>query len=249
MKHPAKPKSLDAELPPPLPDRSDSKLKPSLHPLYEELTETWQFVIACPITQKAAIIDSHLDNNHASTAISTIAADRALAIVRRHGYTVQNILSTHDDPRYPSAAWYLRCQLMQSQGMAPEITANRSMTALHRVLKRKYSMNGEKSMESDLGGDFADGQEFAIGELKAQVLHLANGSFAFVIGDLVFAGVSDIRYQLRHRHASLIESLRDYRLLTSYDKPPIQKARLIPVMDGDESSKQSRKLVIRYAAQ
>jgi hypothetical protein len=65
-------------------------------------------------------------------------------------------------------------------------------------------MNDDSEVKTDFTGMFRDGQVFAIGELRAQVLHLADGSFAFVVGDLVFAGVADLKYQLRHRHGFLI---------------------------------------------
>lgn len=132
--------------------RSDS-LAPIVHALYEELTETWQYVVADPGTRKAVIIDPHLDNAPSDTTISTIAADRILTIVRQNQYTVDWILHTHEGRRHPSSAWYLRAQILGLTKVAPRvITTRRTLTAVQRVFKRKYNMDDGSAWTTDLGG-------------------------------------------------------------------------------------------------
>lgn len=132
--------------------RSDS-IVPLVHTLYEELTETWQYVVADPSTRKAVIIDPHLDNSPSDTMISTIAADRILAVVEQNQYNVESILHTHESRMHPSSAWYLRAQILGTTNVAPRvITTRRTMTAVQRVFKRKYNMDDGSAWNTDFGG-------------------------------------------------------------------------------------------------
>lgn len=233
---------------------------PLIHTLFEELTETWQYVVADPITRHAVIIDPHLDNPPASTNISTIAADRVLSVVAQNRYFVDRILHTHEPRDHPSSAWYLRAQLLQTTGVAPRITTGKTMQAIQRVFKRKYSMNDGSQWKTDFeDGRFTDGQQFAIGTLKATALHFPGGQYAFVIGHHIFAGTSQFNLEVRARHDTLLGDLRKYKIYTIQDDPPQRKASLVPMYGGSggssgakgklEKQKSGRKLVIRYAAE
>ncbi|KXS94083.1 hypothetical protein AC578_10516 [Pseudocercospora eumusae] len=236
---------------------------PLIHTLFEELTETWQYVVADPITRHAVIIDPHLDNAPSSTSVSTIAADRVIAVVAQNRYYVDRILHTHESQHHGSSAWYIRAQLLERTGVAPRVTVGRTMAAVQRVFKRKYSMNDGTAWKPDFDNGFSDGQEFHIGAIKATALHFRNGTLAFVIGQHVFAGTSMIELELRNRnggggssnnhHKSFLGDLRNYRIYTSHDAPPQRKARLVPIYEGSKSRSRSqtngRKLVIKYAAE
>ncbi|EME81633.1 uncharacterized protein MYCFIDRAFT_16744, partial [Pseudocercospora fijiensis CIRAD86] len=164
---------------------------PLIHTLFEELTETWQYLVADPITLHAIIIDPHLDNPPSSTKISTIAADRMISVVTQNHYRVDRILHTHESPHHASSAWYIRARLLEKTGVAPRVTIGRNMAAVQRVLRRKFCMNDSSSWTPDFEfhtQDFSDGREFLIGWLKVTVLHFRSGSLAFVIGRHVFAG-------------------------------------------------------------
>ncbi|EME43474.1 hypothetical protein DOTSEDRAFT_93721, partial [Dothistroma septosporum NZE10] len=145
---------------------------PLVHTLYEELTCTWQYIVADPVTRHAIIIDPHLDNSPASTDISTIAADRVLSVVHQNRYFVDRILHTHEQQQNPSSAWYLRTQILQSEGHAPQVNIGRKMAAVQRVFKRKYSMNDGSQWKTAFEGSFSDGEVFRIGTISCHVLHL-----------------------------------------------------------------------------
>lgn len=230
---------------------------PLIHTLFEELTETWQYVVADPITRHAVIIDPHLDNAPSSTTVSTIAADRVISVVSQNRYYVDRILHTHESQHHGSSAWYIRAQLLERTGVAPRVTVGRTMAAVQRVFKRKYSMNDGSAWKPDFDNGFSDGQEFNIGSIKATALHFRNGTLAFVIGQHIFAGTSMIELELRNRTSkTFLGDLRKYRIYTSKDDPPQRKARLVPIYEGLPSSKSrsrsetnGRKLVIKYAAE
>ncbi|KAM3417607.1 hypothetical protein BST61_g5843 [Cercospora zeina] len=233
-------------------DDSRPENAPLVHTLFEELSQTWQFVVADPVSRRAVIVDPQLDNAPSATNISTIAADRVLSVVRQNQYVVDRILHTHESKDHPSSAWYLRAQLLQSTGYAPKVTIGKNMAAVQRMYKRKYSFraaDGPWSSEYE-DGRFADGQSFAIGTLKATALHFPGGTYAFVVGQHIFAGVSQTELELRARNHMLIGHLRSFRIYTSNDAPPERKAQLMPVYERERLiGKRGKKLVIRYTAE
>ena len=229
---------------------------PLIHALFEELSRTWQFVVADPVSRHAVIVDPQLDNAPAATNISTIAADRVLAVCRQNRYIVDRILHTHEPRNHPSSAWYLRAQLLQSTGHAPKITIGKTMAAVQRMFKRKYSMKSDDGSTWKTGHDddkLADGQSFQIGSLRATALQFPGGTYAFVIGQHIFAGVSRQDLELRARNNLLIHDLKSFRIYTSRDAPPQRKAHLVPVYETREQRigkpESGKKLVIRYAAE
>lgn len=239
--------SVIEALPPPRPEPP-----PLVHTLYEELTGTWQYVVADPISRHSVIIDPHLDNSVAtsSTETSTIAADRVLNVVRQNQYTVDRIIHTHESRDHPSSAWYIRTQIQQSTGQAPQVSIGKKMAAVHRVFKRKYSMNDGSQWRTDFEHTFSDGQIFPIGNITARVLHLNGGNLAFVIGRHVFAGTSKLDLEARNRQNALVGDLTKYNVYSAYDDPPARTAKLTPIQESGESSRNPmKKLVIRYAAQ
>lgn len=226
---------------------------PLIHSLFEELSQTWQFVVADPVSRRAIIVDPQLDNAPSATSISTIAADRVLSVIRQNRYVVERILHTHESREHPSSAWYLRAQLLQSTGHAPKVTIGKTMAAVHRMYKRKYSMraaDGSPWSSEYEDTRLADGQTFSIGNLKATALHFPGGTYAFVIGQHIFAGASKAELELRARNNMLIGDLQSFRIYTSNDAPPERKAQLTPIYERERPiGKSGKKLVIRYAAE
>ncbi|KAF2170769.1 hypothetical protein M409DRAFT_18742 [Zasmidium cellare ATCC 36951] len=225
---------------------------PLVHTLYEELTGTWQYVVADPVSRHSVIIDPHLDStaSTASTEISTIAADRVLNVVHQNRYIVDRIIHTHEPRDHPSSAWYIRTQILQTTGQAPQVSIGKKMAAVQRVFKRKYSMNDGSQWRTDFEHTFSDGQMFPIGNVTARVLHLNGGNLAFVIGQHVFAGTSRFDLEVRNRHNALVGDLSKYNVYTAYDSPPARTAKLVPIQEPSERSRNPvKKLVIRYAAE
>lgn len=225
--------SVIGALPPPRPEPP-----PLVHTLYEELTCTWQYVVADPVSRHSVIIDPHLDSSPttASTEISTIAADRVLNVVRQNRYTVDRIIHTHEPRDHPSSAWYIRTQILQSTGQAPVVSIGKKMAAVQRVFKRKYSMNDGSQWRTDFEHTFSDGQMFPIGNITVRVLHVNSENLAFVIGQHVFAGTSRFDLEVRNRHNALLGDLKKYQIYTARDSPPARTAKLVPIQEPGERS-------------
>lgn len=163
-----------------------------VHTLFEESTGTFQWLVACPNTKQAVIIDPVLDGKPPSNkiGIATTAADKILDLVSNYRYIVMRILETHSHGM-PTSAWYLRGQLQQLTGYMPRVSTGKSILGVQRMFQRQYRIqNAFQTSRFDHG--FTDNETFNIGELKCQVLLVSKAQesekFGYVIGPHVFSG-------------------------------------------------------------
>lgn len=91
--------------------RKMANVIPEIHPFYEKDTSTIQYIVACPQTKKAAIIDSVLDYKLEGSTTSSKTADEIIAFVKERKYDIDWILETHAHADHISAAPYLKQQL------------------------------------------------------------------------------------------------------------------------------------------
>lgn len=86
---------------------SQSSDSPVVHSFFEQHTSTWrdlsypayfqlnfrrQYIVSDPVTREAALIDTVLDYDPSSGAISTTTADGILSFIEKHGLTIKYIL-------------------------------------------------------------------------------------------------------------------------------------------------------------
>jgi len=74
-------------------------------------THTCTYLVECPATNKAAIVDSVLDYAHNSGKVSTEAADEVLKEVERSGVKVEWIVDTHVHADHITGMEYLKKKL------------------------------------------------------------------------------------------------------------------------------------------
>ncbi|KGQ08365.1 Beta-lactamase hydrolase-like protein [Beauveria bassiana D1-5] len=213
--------------------------EPTVHTVFEPVTATWQYIVACPETKKAVVIDPVLDFDLANLKITTQSADELLHIIRAHGYTVDYLLETHAHADHLTAAAYLQQQLHQrSQGCSrPPVSTGHRIRQVQRTFAAKY---GVPQAELDAAFDklFADDEVFAVGRLTATALHLPGHTpdhSGYQIGTCVFAGDSIFNPDVGTARcdfpagdaATLWRSVQallalpgHYRLYTGHDYPP-----------------------------
>ncbi|EJP69743.1 metallo-beta-lactamase superfamily protein [Beauveria bassiana ARSEF 2860] len=214
--------------------------EPTVHTVFEPVTATWQYIVACPETKKAVVIDPVLDFDLANLKITTQSADELLRIIRAHGYTVDYLLETHAHADHLTAAAYLQQQLHQrSQGCSPRppVSTGHRIRQVQRTFAAKY---GVPQAELDAAFDklFADDEAFAVGRLTAIALHLPGHTpdhSGYQIGTCVFAGDSIFNPDVGTARcdfpagdaATLWRSVQallalpgHYRLYTGHDYPP-----------------------------
>ncbi|KAM3516297.1 hypothetical protein MY11210_000056 [Beauveria gryllotalpidicola] len=210
---------------------------PTVHTIFEPVTATWQYIVACPETKKAVVIDPVLDFDLANLKITTQSADELLRIIREHGYTVDYLLETHAHADHLTAAAYLQQHLHRSQGSRPPISTGHRIRQVQRTFAAKY---GVPRADLDAAFDklFGDDEAFAIGRLTAVALHLPGHTpdhSGYRVGACVFAGDSLFNPDVGTARcdfpagdaATLWRSVRallalpaHYRLYTGHDYPP-----------------------------
>lgn len=166
--------------------------QPIIHSVYEPTTGTWQYIVACPTTKHAAVIDPVLDLDPASHTITTTSADSLLDLLAREAYTVHYLLETHAHADHLSASFYLQQRLAAAGHPRPPICIGRSIQRVQQTVAQRY---GIPRAELDAAFDrlFDDGDHFAIGAVPAAVLALPGHTpdhIGYRVADNVFTGDS-----------------------------------------------------------
>nr|WP_313408273.1 MBL fold metallo-hydrolase [Pseudomonas sp.] len=153
---------------------------------FDPATYTYSYVVADPATGHCAIVDSVLDYDPASGRTSCGSADRIIAYVRSRGLQVQWLLETHVHADHLSAAPYLKRELGGQLGIGENITVVQNTFGKLFNAGRDFVTDG-----SQFDRLFADGDEFHIGEIRAQAMHTPGHTPAcmtYLIGDAGFVG-------------------------------------------------------------
>ncbi|KAJ6095695.1 hypothetical protein N7486_006441 [Penicillium sp. IBT 16267x] len=166
--------------------------EPTIHPIFEHVTGTWQYIVSDQSTRSAAIIDPVLNYNPVTQAITTDSADALLSFVKEKGYRIEKILETHAHADHLTAASYLQKQLFQTQGFKPPIGIGKRIAQVQRLFGQRYGIQREeyKTVFDKL---FEDDESFQIGNLTAKAIHLPGHTpdhLGYQIGDNVFCGDS-----------------------------------------------------------
>jgi len=166
---------------------SHQQTSPSLGPhspqvtgFYEPDTGSIQYVVSCPCTKKAAIVDAVWNFDPKRARTETKSADEILAHVKELGLSVNWVLDTHPHADHFTAAAYLKDRIGCPQAIGAKV---REVAVLWREF-----YNEPKAFDVDLAFDrfFADGDTFKIGTLPVRVM-LSPGhtlaSITYVVGD------------------------------------------------------------------
>lgn len=160
-----------------------SELRPTVKGFYDRRTGSIQYVAACPVTRRCAIIDAVLDFDEKSGATATRNADAILAYVQDNDMTVEWILDTHPHADHFSAAQYLKGKVG-----APTAIGER-VVKVQELWKRIYNFPDLPVDGSQWDRTFADGDTFTVGDLTGRVMFSPGhtlASITYVIGDAAF---------------------------------------------------------------
>ena len=203
---------------------------------YDPTTSTFTYVVYDRDGGHAAIVDPVLDFDPAAARISTASADRVLAFVREHALTVDWILETHAHADHLTAAAHLRRET------SARVAIGRGITAVQARFKTLFGLEPDFPTDgSQFDRLFADGDEFAIGELRARVVATpghTDDSLTYVVGDAAFVGDTVFAPETGTARADfpggdagkLYRSIRrlfelpaDTRLFLCHDYPPAER--------------------------
>ena len=161
-------------------------MQPDVQAFFDPATFTLSYVVADPGSKHCAIIDSVLDYEPRSGRTTTKSAAKLVDFVRNNGLTVDWILETHIHAYHLTAAAWLKRQL------GGTIAAGASVPVVQASFKGLFNLGDDFAADGrQFERLFANGEEFAIGALKARVMFTPGHTPAcitYVIGDAVFVG-------------------------------------------------------------
>lgn len=163
---------------------------PDVAPFHHADTGTWSYVVADPVTLRAAIIGPVLDFDAKSGRTSTASAETLLAHVDAQQWQVDWLLETHAHADHLSAAHWLKSHHCPQAALAIGAGICDVQQAFRPVFNLGEHFPADGSQFDHL---FVDDENFAIGILPGRVIAVpghTSDSNAYLIGDALFTGDS-----------------------------------------------------------
>jgi glyoxylase-like metal-dependent hydrolase (beta-lactamase superfamily II) len=161
-------------------------MQASVRAFFDAATGTVSYAVFDQPGGACAIVDPVLDYDGKAGRTGTASAAKIAGFVREQRLQVQWILETHAHADHLSAAGWLRDQLGGRLGIGRDITVVQS------VFKRLFHLEaGFATDGAQFDQLFADGEQFAIGSLQAEVIAMPGHTpacVAYRVGDAVFVG-------------------------------------------------------------
>ena len=165
---------------------ADLTVKPQVTGFFDPDTATISYVVNDPDSDHCAVIDTVLDFDPVSGHTDTRSADRVIRFVQDNGLKVDWIIETHAHADHLSAAPYVKKRLGGRIGIGRHIDTVQK--TFGRIFNDAHAMKGAPG---DFDHLFEDGEEYAIGGMRAVALHTPGHTPAcmtHVIGDAAFVG-------------------------------------------------------------
>ena len=156
---------------------------PNVWGVYEAATGSVQYLAACPITNKAVLIDTVLNFDVKAARTSTESAERMLALVEENGLELDLILDTHPHADHMMASHWLRERTGRPNGIGEK---TKDIAELWRGF---YGLPDGLRAKDHFDRFYADDDTFAVGELAFRVMLSPGhtlGSISYVAGDAAF---------------------------------------------------------------
>lgn len=153
---------------------------------FDEKTNTISYVVTDPVTMKCAVIDSVLDYEPHSATITYESAEKIIAYVTKHRYTVEWILETHVHADHLSAATYIKETLGGNIAMSKAIVQVQDFFGDAFDEGKDFSRTG-----SQFDVLFDVDEQFSVGSIPAVALYVPGhtpADIAYLIGDSIFVG-------------------------------------------------------------
>ncbi len=158
--------------------------RPNVKGLHDAKTGSIQYVVSCPKTKKAAIIDPVWDFDEKAGRTCTTNADEILQYVKDQSLDVVWILDTHPHADHFSAGPYLKSKLGAPTAIGEHVIK------VQKLWQKIYNLGEDLKVDgSHWDRLFKHGDKFEIGDLPARVMFSPGhtlASITYVIGDAAF---------------------------------------------------------------
>ncbi|CAE7896913.1 blh [Symbiodinium sp. KB8] len=164
---------------------------PKVTTLFHYDTFTPTYIVSCPNTRKAAVIDSVLDFDFSSGRISFDHNDKTLEAIEKDDLEVEWVLETHVHADHLTGSKFLR-EALRSKGHRAYTGIGERVVEVQRVFKQMFNLGEEfKTDGSQFGQLFTDGYSAMIGDVSFKVMSTPGHTPAcvtYLIGDAAFVG-------------------------------------------------------------
>lgn len=160
-------------------------ISPLIHPFFDKASNTVTYIVADPVTKRAAVIDPVFDYDHASGKASVASAEAVLQKAQDEGLTIDWVLETQVHADHLSGAPYVKLKTGAPVVISQDIC---KVQQIFRPIFNALDVSG-KGVEFDRL--VQDGETFKIGGLTCEVIATPGHTPACVsykIGDAVFVG-------------------------------------------------------------
>jgi glyoxylase-like metal-dependent hydrolase (beta-lactamase superfamily II) len=162
-------------------------MNPVVTPFFHQPSNTWTYVVSDPEARAAAVIDPCLDFDAKSGRTGVDSATQLVEFLDTQGLELQWILETHAHADHLSAGRWLKTQRPRAR-----LAIGQGIREVQQTFKPVFNLGDEFAPD---GGQFdqlfADGEQFQLGSLAAQVIATpghTNDSVSYRIGDALFVG-------------------------------------------------------------
>lgn len=158
---------------------------PLIRAYFDQPTNTISYLVADPVTGRAAVIDPVLDFDPRDGTVDVRSVEAILAAAREEKLTIEWVLETHAHADHLSGAPYIKAKTGASIGIGEHIKD------VQRIFRPVFNAIDLRTDGSDFDRLFVDGEIFRVGELNVEVLHTPGhtpADLSYKIGDAVFVG-------------------------------------------------------------
>ncbi|MGH8282410.1 MAG: MBL fold metallo-hydrolase [Gammaproteobacteria bacterium] len=153
---------------------------------FHKPSSTFSYVVADPVTHRAAVIDPALDYDAAAGRTGIAAADAIIAYLRAEKLVLDWILETHAHADHVSAAQYLKKEL------GGKIAIGEGIRQVQANFVKLFNIENQVPADGHQFDQlFKDGETFNIGSLTARVLATpghTSDCVNYVVDDAAFVG-------------------------------------------------------------
>ncbi|WOX04596.1 MBL fold metallo-hydrolase [Microbulbifer pacificus] len=160
--------------------------KPHVTPFFDEDTNTFSYVVKDPSSASCAIVDSVLNFDYASGAVSYAGADSIIDYVRKNNLKLEWLIETHVHADHLTAAPYIQEKLGGKLGIGEHILTVQE--TFGSIFNEGSEFRRDGSQFDRL---FKDGEDYQVGELHCKAIHTPGHTPAcmtHVMGDAAFVG-------------------------------------------------------------